>query len=118
MKRYGITRRSFLGLATSSVAASVIGCNSGTQSSISSPVLPEHWLRLETSTTSAAVPVLSWDTEGGSRLLTNLLREPIVLRVRIAGTWYTSADLNFAREILGSGTTRFRIKLGGDAELI
>lgn len=119
VRRDGITRRSFLGIATSSVAATLIGCNSGPKSAIVSPGLAERsLLRLETSTATAAVPVLTWDTEGGSRLSTNLLRAPVVLRVRIAGTWYTSADLPATREAVGSSGVRFRIKPSGNAELI
>jgi hypothetical protein len=59
VQRDGITRRSFLGLATSSVAAALVGCNSGPESSAERSLL-----RLETSTTAAAVPVMTWDTEG------------------------------------------------------
>jgi len=113
VQRDGITRRSFLGLATSSVAAALVGCNSGPESAAERSLL-----RLETSTTAAAVPVMTWDTEGGSRLSTNLLRAPIVLRVLIAGTWYTSAELTATREATTGGGIRFRINAIGNAELI
>jgi len=113
VERDGITRRSFLGITASSVAVALIGCDSGPKFAAERSLL-----RLETSLTTAAVQVLTWDTEGGSRLSANLLRAPIVLRVRLAGIWYTSAELPATREATTSSSVRFRINLSGNAELI
>ncbi len=48
---------------------------------------PTSVLRVETLLDCAAIPVLSWDTEGGTRAAMNLLRSPVTLHVEKKGEW-------------------------------
>ncbi len=48
---------------------------------------PASVLRIETASDTAAIPVLSWDTEGGTRAAMNLLRAPVVLQIEKNGEW-------------------------------
>jgi hypothetical protein len=63
---------------------------------------------------------LSWDTEGGDRARTNLLRakSPLALRARMGGQWRSSGDLRARRESAGEAGTRYRLALAPDAELL
>lgn len=95
-----IDRRSFLRLAGTGLGATALGVTSH-----SLPIdATEHphsdfgidsILHVETDARHAAVTVLSWDTEGGRRARTNLLRMncPLSLRVRVKGKWSTGSDL-------------------------
>jgi hypothetical protein len=55
----------------------------------------EPVLRVECNADRPEVGVLSWDTEGGHRVHTNLLRanQPMALRVRLAGQWKRGSEL-------------------------
>ncbi len=100
-----IDRRSFLRLAGAGLSTAALGATANS--------LPSHELvqsqsafgidpilRVKTDAKRAAVTVLSWDTEGGSRAETNLLRMncPLTLRIRVGGNWSVGTDLH-ARKI-------------------
>ncbi len=53
---------------------------------------PLTHLRADTDPASGNVTVLGWDTEGGDRAATNLLREPVELRVEYEGVWYAASE--------------------------
>ena len=77
-------------------------------------------LRVEPDARYARISFLSWDTEGGNRAQMNLLRlnSPIVLRIRVGGTWSSSGELEARKEVLGGGTISYRIACATDAELL
>ncbi len=56
-------------------------------------------LRLQPDAERARVPFLSWDTEGGDRIKTNLLRSDSALsvRVQVAGEWKSCGEIASAR---------------------
>jgi hypothetical protein len=54
---------------------------------------PTAVCRVETDAKLAQIPFLSWDTEGGNRAQTNLLRAPVELRLRGAERWIGSKEL-------------------------
>lgn len=76
-------------------------------------------VRLETDSVNAAVRHLSWDTEGGSRAETNLLRAGtgMTLRVQSGGQWLTVADLPAERRSLDSLSVSYRLDVASNAEL-
>jgi hypothetical protein len=67
---------------------------------------PTPILRLEADPKRGLVPVLSWDTEGGERSHSNLLRKGtgLGLRLRTDGQWREGAELPTAAQPLGNGT--------------
>ena len=77
-------------------------------------------IRIEPDPDRARVRYLSWDTEGGYRANTNLLRSGsgIGLRIQAGGQWREAADLPAQRETPGKGGTRYRISMTADAELV
>ena len=77
-------------------------------------------MRLEPDPDRAIVRFLGGDSEGGSRANTNLLRAGtgLSLRVRTVGAWRSGADLPVRREQKGNNTTRYRVSLGPEAELV
>lgn len=80
---------------------------------------PRPVLRVETDPHEAAITFLSWDTEGGERVRTNLLREKerVSLRVVGEGTW----DDGFAvsRPLEGAnGEMRHQVGDGTDVDLV
>src|SRR5579863_1346507 len=95
-----IDRRSFLRLAGASVGAATFG-PAASALSLNLSETPESAfgsdlvIRIDPDARYAQVPFLSWDTEGGTRAQTNLLRlnSPIVLRVRAGGAWKSSGEL-------------------------
>ncbi len=68
----------------------------------------------------AIVRFLGADSEGGSRAGTNLLRAGtgLSLRARMGGAWRGSADFPAQCEQKGNSTTRYRVSLGPEAELV
>ncbi len=74
-------------------------------------------LRIEQDTAAASIPVLSWDTEGGDRAKTNLLRKPIELRLSVEGGLRSGSELQTHYETVGKRGGRYRLNLG-DGELI
>ncbi len=67
----------------------------------------------------ALIPVLSWDTEGGGRWRTNLLRKAagVRLRVRSDGQWREGVDLPVAAAATQRGI-RYRLKVSPQATLL
>jgi hypothetical protein len=76
-------------------------------------------LRLQTAETRAEIAFLSWDTEGGDRAETNLLRsgQGVTSRVRVSGQWLSAAALPTRVEHPTPSSTVFLIAVGTDAEL-
>ena len=76
-------------------------------------------LRVEADTRRAWIRVLSWDTEGGNRAQTNLLRadSQLELRVRIGGKWSGTSDVQTRREEMKEGGTCYWLTVSPDAEL-
>lgn len=75
-------------------------------------------VRAEADPARAAIPFLSWDTEGGDRARTNLLRDRagVALRVFDGGRWRAGADFPTVVET-ASGATRYRLTLAPGAAL-
>ncbi|MDX9972845.1 MAG: hypothetical protein RBU21_07645 [FCB group bacterium] len=71
----------------------------------------EPRLRLETDAAHPQITVLSWDTEGGNRVETNLLRAPAGLRVLREGAWSAFSDQTVTREGSGEGEVVYRSPL-------
>jgi len=71
-------------------------------------------LRVEADATLAQSPFLSWDTEGGGRANTNLLRikRGAGLRVRTAAEWQTGDTMPTERESPRSNKVVYRIQAG------
>jgi len=113
-----IDRRRFL----ESALASVAGAYSMTRQGLATaaPQARAAILRVETDAEHALVHVLSWDTEGGERTATNLLRanSPVALRLRIAGQWRASQDFPTKREAYARGGARFRLSVAPKFELL
>jgi hypothetical protein len=115
-----VHRRTFLKTA----AAGLIGAPAGvifpeqdeptTGRSSNSPIV-----RVETDPHSALIRVLSWDTEGGDRARTNLLRREtgIGLRFLQAGEWREGSSLP-ATVQTRQGSARYRLQLGPKATLV
>ncbi len=85
---HGTKRRTFL--QTCAAALAVTGSNAGylAQASPAGPAL-----RLEADPQRSLVPVLSWDTEGGDRVDSNLLRSPgLGLRIWVENQWFDGAE--------------------------
>jgi hypothetical protein len=62
-------------------------------------------LRMEMDPLRPLVPVLSWDTEGGNRLRTNLLRSPgLHLRIRPGVEWIEATELPATVQTIPHGT--------------
>ena len=76
-------------------------------------------LRLEPDPDRARVRFLGWDTEGGPRANTNLLRAGtgMGLRIQTGGEWREGADFPAQREH-GPNATRYRLSVAPDAELV
>lgn len=70
---------------------------------------PKAVCRVETDAKLARIPFLSWDTEGGNRAQTNLLRAPVELRLRSPERWVASKELPARCETLGNGGTRYNL---------
>jgi hypothetical protein len=68
----------------------------------------------------AAVPWLSWDTEGGDRITKNLLRagKSIELRVRINGQWRSASEVPTRNHAATPGYWIYPITLAKDVELV
>lgn len=65
----------------------------------------------------AALNVLTWDTEGGNRIATNLLRQPVFLKVVSQGETYCSNLIDAVREVTAKRTV-FHIGVGAGCEIV
>lgn len=82
------------------------------------PAPGEPILRVEIDPKRACISTLSWDTEGGNRAHTNLLRANcfLELRARIGGTWKASTELESRTESAEDGTS-YVLPVSSGAEL-
>ena len=71
----------------------------------------EPVVRVECDAQHPEVRVLSWDTEGGNRAQTNLLRtnQPLRLRVHVAGQWKSAADSLSKRTALDGQEIHYQV---------
>jgi hypothetical protein len=116
-----IERRKFLQVMSCGVLAAVNGLKAATQEAGSAMSgTGRTVMRLETSPSRAQVPFLSWDTEGGDRAQTNLLRtqSPLTIRVRLDGEWQSVESYATRHEPLGKDGTRFRVLVAPEAEAL
>jgi hypothetical protein len=119
-----LDRRSFLRITGASLGAAAMGfrANSlaaklGEEALTVSNIKPV--LRVESDPRLASISFLSWDTEGGDKAKTNLLRtsSSMALRVRVGGQWRSVSELNSQRERVGNTGLRYRIPVSTDAEI-
>jgi len=115
--KYDTSRREFLLACGAASAWSLVGgaFAFGDNGAVNSqPVL-----RVEQDPRRALISVLSWDTEGGDRWQTNLLRKSggVGVRVRVNGQWREGIDLPVEAEVSGVGV-RYRLKVSSQATLL
>jgi len=113
-----VNRREFLrlaGLGALEASANVYG--TGERSQAGADIV--SIIHLELDNGRAAVPFLSWDTEGGNRAQRNLLRakSPLVLRARVGNQWLSSGSLPAQGQNAAGGRTSYRLALTSDAEV-
>jgi hypothetical protein len=119
-----INRRSFLQLAGASLGAAAL-CPTAHSLALNDRAkhLPtaasKPALRIESDVRKAQITFLSWDTEGGERTQTNLLRpnSPVVLRVRVGGVWRSSANMEARHEKIEDNGTIYEIPFAAGAKL-
>jgi hypothetical protein len=100
------TRRAFLQTCAAGLGvAGLSGAWASADSATSAPPAPPAF-RLEADPKRCLIPVVSWDTEGGDRTRTSLLRSGtgIGLRVRVEGQWIEGTDLPATVQAAGGGT--------------
>ncbi len=119
-----MNRRSFLQLAGATLGATALG-PTAFSASLDEKGEPRSAggikpaIRVEPDSQRALITALSWDTEGGSKAQTNLLRlnSPLVLRIRTGGVWLTTGNLETRRDTVVDGETSYRISVATRAEL-
>lgn len=115
-----ISRRLFLELSAGGVVGSALSSRAFTlETAEEAPLARKPVLRVRADPDRPLVPMLSWDTEGGGRAETNLLRAQsgVALRILRGGRWRPGADFPTRRveeEKLG---TRFSLRVAPDVEL-
>lgn len=117
---YKTSRRTFLQTCGAGVAAarSTVGIPSASGTSSGASASPAV-LHVEPDPKRPLIPVLSWDTEGGERFRTNLLRSPgIGLRVRpeSLNLWLDGTDLSASAERRDGGV-RYRLQAARNCTL-
>lgn len=124
LRREMIDRRSFLLLAGAGLGAATLGLPAETlplgKTDRSQAALDvEPILRIEVDTAHARIPFLSWDTEGGNKAGTNLLRmnSPLTLRIRTRGKWVGSESMETRHEGKSEADIVYGLILSEDAEL-
>ena len=77
-------------------------------------------VRVESDPGHALVSFLGWDTEGGDRANTNLLRpgNGVSLQVRSAARWQTASEIPTHRTQATGTRTRYQLALSSDTELV
>jgi hypothetical protein len=115
----GIDRRTFL----EATAAGLIGTGAGIivpgqSHSLAGTASSNPILRIETDPKLPLIRVLSWDTEGGERARTNLLRNGagLSLRIRAAGEWRDAVSFPVKTQTRPGGT-HYRLQVGANATL-
>ena len=116
-----ISRRKLLQTALASVAAgkpSHALAGNGTVSK--TPRTSKGVLRVEVDSSQPLISFLSWDTEGGKRAQTNLLRakSSVGLRVRAAGQVRLAQELTTQVEGAGAGGSRFHLSVSPESKLV
>jgi hypothetical protein len=115
-----INRRGFLWLAgAGALGLPAMACRSRQSERAQETSGPRPVVQVQANGSQAAIPVLSWDTEGGDRARTNLLRaqSPVALRARIENQWHSSTDLQVPAESGGAGRTRYRVPFAPEVEV-
>jgi Bacterial alpha-L-rhamnosidase 6 hairpin glycosidase domain len=115
------SRRKFLELGAVGTATTMLSLHAAKETTRESTFQSgSSIVRLETDPTRPAVTFLSWDTEGGDRARTNLLRPrwPVSLRVFVQGGWLAAEGLPTKKEGIGSNGIRYVIDVGIGAELV
>jgi Bacterial alpha-L-rhamnosidase 6 hairpin glycosidase domain len=115
-----IHRRTFL----KATAAGIIGARAGlilpAQShAISGDAASHPTLRIQSDPRLPLIRVLSWDTEGGARARTNLLRKDaaVGMRIRTGAGWRDLAAFPVTVQIPPGGA-RYQLQLGADTALV
>jgi len=113
-----VSRRVFLEIAVLGAAGVALGCGPGAEES-------KSWIGLPKASFAAdpqlpVVRFLSWDTEGGDRAVTNLLRSipGLSLRLKVAGVWTDAASYPTVTDSPDPQTVSFRVSVAGDADLL
>lgn len=114
--RTAIDRRSFLRLAGVTMSAATLGVDDDARALAAIPnpgaqVDAEPMLRICPDAIRAEVPILSWDSEGGDRARTNLLRAALSLRVKVQGVWHSVAELETQSRNVGQGGMEYGINV-------
>jgi hypothetical protein len=126
MRRWktAMDRRSFLRLAGVAMGAATVGVDADARSwGKTLNASPQHdaepMLRICPEAEHARVPILSWDSEGGDRVRTNLLRpmESLCLRIRIHGLWHSSGEFETHATNVGGGGMDYVISVSHGATL-
>ena len=80
---------------------------------------PQPVFRLEPDPAHACIPVLSWDTEGGGKTRTNLLRANagLVLRVCVRGVWKASTEISSQVSHAQDGGVSYVLPVSTDGEI-
>lgn len=118
-----LNRRSFLRLAAASLGAAGLGTSASSLShetrERTSDQEAHSSLRVEPDAHRAQIAFLSWDTEGGHKSDTNLLRpnSPVCLRIRVGGEWRISPELECRRSVSSSSGISYTFSAAPDADI-
>jgi hypothetical protein len=125
VRNSGFDRRAFLRVASVGLGAAVLGAKvnsfpTNLDGQLPAVSKPQPFLNIESDPRRASVPFLSWDTEGGHKAKTNLLRRnaALALRIRRGGMWIASGEVTSQKESAGKFGTRYRIASSIDAEVL
>ena len=113
------TRRAFLETCTAGLGAAGLGLAIPLPGNSAVPVSsPGSVWRVEADPKRSLVTALSWDTEGGARLHSNLLRKGsgVGLRVRSGGQWREDSTLPASVQTT-DGHTLYRLEVGTQSAL-
>jgi hypothetical protein len=119
--RQEISRRQVLQSALAGVAAWNFGCARVEQNSTPTPAATvKGALRLEADGSRPLISFLSWDTEGGKRAQTNLLRakSSVGLRVHAGGKVLAGPQLATSTEAAGAEGSRFTLSVSPESRIL
>ena len=119
--RNEISRRQVLQTALASVAAWNAGSAWAKESSVSTtPSVVKGSLRIDVDGGRPLISYLSWDTEGGKRTETNLLRakSSVGLRVHAAGQVLAGPQLATSLEAAGAEGSRVTLKVSPESRIV
>jgi hypothetical protein len=112
-----IDRRQFLKVAGAGLSTVGLACWGSSGAWADGPPPPPQLIVVETDARHAALNYLSWDTEAGQKTAINLLRSPVIIRVRLGGQTYSTANLQAIRKV-SENRVRFRVSLVPGCELV